>query len=439
MTMTEEKIRIAVIGGGIAGVTVANALARHAHIDLNVYEAAPYFSERGAGIGLSNLALAALDEILPSATELLKSKAKAVAVRPARIVIVGTDFFNAHPDVANIIQGLGSTAGTIVCDIDEDSGLAMNRAPLLSALLESLPAEALHTNQKLTSLEESSSGVRVTFEDGSSRLFDAVIGADGLYSSVRRFIHGAEAEQHAASPAGWWDCRNLVPINKAKAMLGELSFEVDREYCWVGDGAFIMHAVVESGTMVQCVIAVVETNHAQHRKRPISRETFRDVFGKGWQGLQVAKGMIELMLDQESPCGYSIWEHKTTPSYAKGCLCIMGEAAHTTSPWQGAGAGLAVEDALILGHLFGAVSSREQVEAVFKAFDGVRRPRCQSIIDSGRASGQLFCGQNSNIGLDPVKMGEEIGTLYTELDALKIDSHKQAALEQLQLFLGDMS
>jgi salicylate hydroxylase len=278
--MTEEKIRIAVIGGGIAGVTVANALARHAHIDLNVYEAAPYFSERGAGIGLSNLALAALDEILPSATELLKSKAKAVAVRPARIVI-----------------GLGSTAGTIVCDIDEDSGLAMNRAPLLSALLESLPAEALHTNQKLTSLEESSSGVRVTFEDGSSRLFDAVIGADGLYSSVRRFIHGAEAEQHAASPAGWWDCRNLVPINKAKAMLGELSFEVDREYCWVGDGAFIMHAVVESGTMVQCVIAVVETNHAQHRKRPISRETFRDVFGKGWQGLQVAKGMIEVRVN----------------------------------------------------------------------------------------------------------------------------------------------
>jgi salicylate hydroxylase len=81
-------LRIAIIGGGIAGATLANALVKHRHLDVHVYESAPEFSERGAGIGLSYLAMRALDTIIPSAMGLFKDKAGAVAVGPARIVIV---------------------------------------------------------------------------------------------------------------------------------------------------------------------------------------------------------------------------------------------------------------------------------------------------------------------------------------------------------------
>ncbi|KAH7329664.1 salicylate hydroxylase [Stachybotrys elegans] len=407
------SIRIAIIGGGIAGATLANALVKHVHLDVHVYESAPEFSERGAGIGLSYLALGALETIIPSAIELFKKKAGAVAVGPARIVI-----------------GSGPNTGAIVSDISEDSGLAMNRAPLLKTLLESLPPKMLHANKKLSTVKQEDSGVVITFEDGSMESFDAVVGADGLFSTVRQAIVGVGFE---ATPAGWWDCRNLLPLDQVKARIGEESFEVDREFCWVGDEAFMMHAVVENGTKVQCIIAAMENDPPKTRKRSITRETLENALRKGWLGNPVATGMVELMLDQADPQAYSIWEHRSTPCYARGRLCIVGDAAHATSPWQGAGASLAVEDCVILGHLLGQVASVDTIEAAFRAFDIVRRPRCQGVIDTGLASGQLFCGQNPDVGLDSEKMGPAIGELYTDLDSLDITLHMEDASKQFKL------
>ena len=169
----------------------------------------------------------------------------------------------------------------------------MNRAPLLKALLEPLPTNILYPNKKLASLRQSGLEVEIVFEDGSIAVFDAVIGADGLFSSTRQYVHQAEVGDHGASPAGWWDCRNLIPLEKAKALIGEDSFKIDREFCWVGDGAFIMHAVVEKGTMVQCIIAAVEEDYPNNRKRPISRKTLEDAL-KGFSDGPIAKGMIEV-------------------------------------------------------------------------------------------------------------------------------------------------
>jgi salicylate hydroxylase len=83
------RIRIAIVGGGLAGILMANALVRNTpHVDVQVYESAPTFSERGLGIGLSKFALQALEQIIPSATDLLKSNAGAVEIGASRIAIV---------------------------------------------------------------------------------------------------------------------------------------------------------------------------------------------------------------------------------------------------------------------------------------------------------------------------------------------------------------
>lgn len=136
------------------------------------------------------------------------------------------------------------------------------------------------------------------------------------------------------------------------------------------------------------------------------------------------------MLDQEELIGYSIWDHKRTPTYSKGRVCIVGDAAHTVSPYQGAGGGLAIEDALVLGHLLGAISSIKVIDAAFKAFDVVRRPRCQAVVDSSRATGQLLTGQDSQIGIGAVDMGKALGPLFEHIDALDLASHKQMALDE---------
>jgi salicylate hydroxylase len=78
---------------------------------------------------------------------------------------------------------------------------------------------------------------------------------------------------------------------------------------------------------------------------------------------------------EDTSIAWSPWEHNTTPNYAKGTVCIVGDAAHATPPWQGAGAGQALEDAIILSALFREAKKKEDVENVLKAFHAVRRSR----------------------------------------------------------------
>lgn len=82
-------IRIAIIGGGLAGVLIAICLARKLPLaDIQVFESGTERSQRGLGIGFSRIALQALEQIVPSAAELLKSDAGAVKIGASRIVIV---------------------------------------------------------------------------------------------------------------------------------------------------------------------------------------------------------------------------------------------------------------------------------------------------------------------------------------------------------------
>lgn len=90
----------------------------------------------------------------------------------------------------------------------------VHRASLLRKLLTPLPKEALHPNKKLTTINPNESGVEISFQDDTVHQFDAVIGADGIFSTVREHVlQGVVAdEQHYALPAGFWDCRNVVPF-----------------------------------------------------------------------------------------------------------------------------------------------------------------------------------------------------------------------------------
>lgn len=168
----------------------------------------------------------------------------------------------------------------------------MTRGPLLKTLLSLLPQDILHTGKKLASIEQTND-VEITFEDGTIVHFDAVIGADGIFSTVRKHVLQS-VEQHNASPVGSWECRNLVPIEKAKAVLGEESFQVEREYCWAGAGAFMMHALVENGTMAQCILAALERDSPPDRKRLVTRQVLIDSLATSWFDGPVAKGMVDV-------------------------------------------------------------------------------------------------------------------------------------------------
>ncbi|KAI1480915.1 salicylate hydroxylase [Daldinia eschscholtzii] len=410
-----SEFRVAIIGGGLAGASLANALIRVPRVDVHVFESAPAFSERGAAVGLSKTSQLALDQILPSGPDLL-SKAGAVPMNSSRVIL-----------------GSGPEAGTVVYDIAADgSAVNVHRASLLRELLAPLPKEGLHPNKKLTTINPKESEVEITFQDGTVYQFDAVIGADGIFSTVREHVlHGvATDEQLHPSPAGFWDCRNVVPFEKAKETLGEKYFEVDRQHSWVGEGAFIMHDVLENRTMVQCVISGIEKDPSasRDRKRPLTREMLRDSLSS-WLGGPIADGMISLVCDQPDLSRYSQWDYKSTPTYTRGRVCLVGDAAHATTPWQGSGAGLAIEDAMILGTLFANISSPDEISAAFEAYDVVRRPRGQRLIDSSRETGKILCGES---GLRADELRGLLAPRWDFIFGLDMESHKREALDELR-------
>lgn len=87
-TKSMPKIRVAVIGGGIAGTCMAHGLQKQPHIDVQVYEADSEFSERGAAIGLAWHAQVVLDKLIPNASEVILDKAGATAVNSTRLMMV---------------------------------------------------------------------------------------------------------------------------------------------------------------------------------------------------------------------------------------------------------------------------------------------------------------------------------------------------------------
>lgn len=176
----------------------------------------------------------------------------------------------------------------------EDAGRVVHRASLLRELLAPIPTDRLHASKKLSEITpDTDDNIQIIFGDGAKETFHAIIGADGIFGAVRRYVLQENADAEGPSPAGFWDCRNLVPFERAREALGAEYFEQDRQYGWAGNGAFIMHDVLENRTKVQCVISAVEKDHPKDRKRPLTRgfleETLRE-----WLDGPVGKGMIEV-------------------------------------------------------------------------------------------------------------------------------------------------
>jgi salicylate hydroxylase len=89
---------------------------------------------------------------------------------------------------------------------------------------------------------------------------------------------------------------------------------------------------------------------------------------------------------------WALFDHPPAPTYygTRPRICLVGDAAHATTPHQGAGAGMGIEDAYILGNLIGEAKSVADLDKVFKAYDEIRRPRTQKLVATTREAGRLW-------------------------------------------------
>ena len=183
-------LRVAVVGGGIAGLAAALAL-RQRGVEATVYERAPALREVGAGIAL-----------WPNATRALRALhvLDEVAARSGRAESV------------QILRPDGRLLAQISTARPDAPSLCVRRPDLLAALADPLPPEALCLGASLVGAETAADGVTLRFADGTEVRADLVVAADGLRSTLRGALVGAVEPRHrgytvwrgvAPHPPGW--------------------------------------------------------------------------------------------------------------------------------------------------------------------------------------------------------------------------------------------
>ena len=109
-----------------------------------------------------------------------------------------------------------------------------------------------------------------------------------------------------------------------------------------------------------------------------------------------------LMENVQSPDIWALFNHPPASIYYRldPLVCLVGDAAHASTPHQGAGAGMCVEDAYILSQMLARCHAKGDFNLAFKAYDAVRRPRSQKLVKTSKEAGQLWDLEGEGLGDD---------------------------------------
>ncbi len=212
---------IAIVGGGITGVTLAIALRRRG-IGSTIYEQAAAFGEVGAGLGMHPNAVRALrvcDEAVLAAFDRVATRSGWESKRAVWIDFLDGTSDTPAPELAPLF--------TIYGHQRSESHAACHRAHFLDELVKLLPDDgrAARFNKRLEGLDVPLGGggkMVLTFSDGSTAEADAVIGCDGIKSRTRELMLGGET--HPQAKCGYshkYAYRGLMPMGQAVEALGE--------------------------------------------------------------------------------------------------------------------------------------------------------------------------------------------------------------------------
>jgi len=390
---------LAIIGGGIGGLCLALAITNYTSIPITVYEDAPKFGEIGAGIAFGPNSVRAVRQISAQLGDALDARANGNLWPEKKDVWF--DFWVGMDGVDEKARARRVLAGASLGSVEHpDPGSRMvNRAQLIDELVKLLPEGIARFGKTLVDVDDNGTqGVVLKFQDGTTASHSAVIGCDGLKSRTRRALLGEDNPATNPVYTGKYCYRGMVPMEQAVTLLGEEKAKNCQAY--LGYHGHMLTFPVAAGRFMN-VVAFQSSKTWTHDKMVIGatkEEMMRD-FGPWGEDV---KNIVKLMGQSDI---WALFDHPPAETYYKGRICLLGDAAHASTPFQGAGAGMAVEDAYVLGRILQAVQSADQLPLAFAAYDGVRRERTQKVVTSSRESGYIWHFEALGDDVDKIKGG----------------------------------
>lgn len=420
-----KNLEIAIVGGGIAGVSLAIAL-HHRGVNVKIYEQAPKFGEIGAGVSFSPNAVQAMKKCHRGIFDAFEKVCTRNSWDSKRHVWF--DYLNGY-DKSMKQAGHQEAAFTISNSLGQNG---VHRAHFLEEMVKLLPQDRAVFGKRLKAIEDGDNGRLVMmFQDGSYVETDAVIGCDGIKSRVRQIMYG---EQHPCAYPSYtykYAYRGLVPMEKAVEAIGE---ERAKNSCMhMGPGGHVLTFPVKHGQILNIVAFHTSDEDwpdYQRLTRPAKREdALKDFSGYGPNVLALLK-LTEPDLDV-----WAIFDlgKNPVPNFSKGRVCIMGDAAHATSPHHGAGAGFCLEDSAVMATLLTdkRINNSTDIETVFAAFDAARRDRSHWLVQSSRFIGDAYEWRAGGVGQDFEKIEQEINRRNGIIANVDIDQMCNEAAQQL--------
>ncbi len=356
----EASRPVLIVGGGIGGLAAALALARKGMAS-TVLEQASEFGEIGAGIQLGPNVFRMLDRL-------------GVRQRVERTAV-----FIDHLIMMDSLSGETVTRvplGDAFRARFREPYAVIHRADLHAALLDACRETdlvRLEPSRAITGFRETDSGVAATAADGEEIAGRALIGADGLWSSIRAQLVG----DGAARVSGHIAYRAVLPTSKVPE-----DMRWNAATLWAGPGTHLVHYPLRSWGLFNLVAVFQSDKYVEGWNEPGDRDELMRRFAR------VRPEPMSLVERVEEWRMWVLCDREPIKGWSRGCVTLLGDAAHPMLQYFAQGACMAIEDAVCLADAVEA--AEDDFAAAFLAYQEARYLRTARVQLMARFLGEVY-------------------------------------------------
>jgi len=351
---------VVIVGGGIGGLAAALALARHG-IGSQVVEQAPEFKEIGAGIQLGPNVFW-MFEVLG-----LIEQISALAVFPDNLIMMDSI---TGEEVTRIPLGENFRRKF------HHPYALIHRADLHKVLLEACRQSnliRLDASQKIVKVDDTGDGILAQAESGREYRGAALIGADGLWSTIREMLVG----DGKPNVAGHITYRAVLPTSEMPE-----KFRWPDMVLWAGEKVHLVHYPLRTGELFN-LVAVFHSNRYEEGWDSFGDPAeLNERFAKTCEPVRTLLGKIE---------SWRMWvlcDRPPIKEWSRGRIALLGDAAHPMLQYLAQGAGMSIEDAVCLADR--VVAAQGDYAAAMRAYQQARYLRTGRVQIMARVYGEFY-------------------------------------------------